>query len=187
MADNCSTLLSELDPSCEALKKKGGVKKRVWVGRKDDITFTTDVNGYVDTVTIASDSSPNNLLYKYIGRKVKHNGTYEGAVGENTNTINQTLNLVLYFYTPGERASIEQLFTSADELVIFVETNGGQVEVWGYDYGLEPSALTGGTGTAINDSTAVTVSLAGEQDTLPKVLKTGSTLQDDINYLDALA
>lgn len=187
----CAVDLQELDPSCNALKKKGGLKKRVWIGSYDAVNAvtppTTDVDGYVTSITLNTSpvGSPVNYLYKYIGKKLKHNGTFEGQVGENTNVINQNLNLVLYAYTPAEREAIEKLFNS-EEVVVFVETEAGQIEMWGYDTGLMASALTGGSGTALNDSTAITITLSGQQDTFPKVLKTGSTLQDDIDYLDAL-
>ena len=183
MAD-CSTLLTSLDPCCEAKKKKGGVKKKVWIGFFDVMTFTEDVDGYVDAVTLTS-ASPANVLYTFEGKKLKNNGTFEGQVGENTNTINQNLNLVLFYFTPDERGAINDLFT-AEDVVVFVETEGGQIEIWGYDTALNASALTGGTGAALNDSTAITVTLSGQQDGLPKVLKTGATLADDIAYLNAL-
>lgn len=183
MAD-CSTLLSNLDPSCEATKKKGGIKKKVWIGFFDVMTFTEDADDYVDSVTLAS-ASPANVLYTFEGKKLKNNGTFEGQIGENTNTINQNLNLVLFYFTPDERESINNLFT-AEDVVVFVQTEGDQIEIWGFDTALNASALTGGSGTALNDSTAITITLSGQQDGLPRVLKTGATLQDDIDYLNAL-
>ena len=125
MAD-CSTLLSNLDPSCEATKKKGGIKKKVWIGFFDVITFTEDSDGYIDAVALAS-ASPANVLYTFEGKKLKNNGTFEGQVGENTNTINQNLNLVLYYFTPEERQAINELFT-AEDVVVFVETEGGRLK-----------------------------------------------------------
>lgn len=166
---NCASDLQELDPSCEALKKKGGLKKRVWIGSFDLVqTILNPATGYIDSVSVGG-VSPQDRLFKYIGKKLKHNGALEGQVGENTNVINQNLNLVLYAYSPTERAAIEKLFNS-EEVVVFVETEAGQIELWGYETGLTASALTGATGTALNDATAITITLSGQQDTLPKVV-----------------
>ena len=182
----CANDLINLDPTCNALKKKGGLKKKVWVVPHDETvrTYTVDGDGYIDTVTLATTSPATKLNY-FVGRKLKHNGGLTGEVGENANTIKQDLNLVLHFYSPEEREAIENLFRS-EEVDVFVQTEGGQVELWGYDTGLTASALTGGTGTALNDSTAVTITLSGSQDDLPKACKFGATVADDVTYLDAL-
>lgn len=180
----CANDLVNLDPSCAALKKKGGLKKKVWLVSYDKVTFTVDVDGNIDTLTLAT-ASPANVLNTYTGKRLKHNAALTGEVGENANTIKQDLNLVLYYYSQAERDSVDTLFQS-EELVAFVQTEGGQIECWGYDTGLAPSALTGGSGTALNDTTAVTVTLSGSQDTLPKACKFGANLAADIAYLDAL-
>jgi len=180
----CANDLISLDPNCDALKKKGGIKKRVWAGLKDNLTLTVDADGNVDTVTVAA-LSPAAGLVTYTGKKLKHNGALTGEVGENTNTIKQDLNLVLYHYTQEQKTAIENLFNS-EEVVLFVETEAGQIECWGYDTGLTASALTGGTGTALNDSTAITVTLTGSQDGLPKVCAFDTDLQGNIDYLDGL-
>lgn len=187
---NCASDLQELDPSCAALKKKGGLKKRVWIGAFDTVRTLIDPStGYIDSVSMSP--SPEKL-YKYIGKKLKHNGAFEGQVGENTNVINQNLNLVLYAYTPTEREAIEKLFNS-EEVVAFVETEAGQIEMWGYETGLTASALTGGSGTALNDSTAITITLSGQQDTLPKVVliedpsSSTADLNTTVTALDVLA
>lgn len=180
----CANDLINLDPSCNALKKKGGLKKKVWLVGFDKATLTVDVGGAVDTITLAT-ASPANVLNTYIGKQLKHNGVLTGEIGENTTTIKQDLNLVLYYYSQPERESIDTLFQS-EEVLAFVQTEAGQIECWGYETGLTPSALTGGSGTALNDTTAVTITLSGSQDTLPKVCAFGATLADDIAYLDAL-
>jgi hypothetical protein len=180
----CADQLTNLDPPCDALKKKGGLKKKVWVIGFDNATLTVDGDGYVDTLTIAT-TSPATLLNYFIGKRLKNNAVLTGEIGENANTINQDLNLVLYYYTPANRVAIENLFTS-EEVIIFVETEAGQIEVYGYDTGLVASALTGGSGTALNDATALTITMSGAQDTLPKVAKFGADLAADIAYLNNL-
>lgn len=181
---SCANELTSLAASCAATKKKGGVKKKVWAAPFGAVTFTYDVDGNIDTVTIAT-TSPATVLTTYEGRRLKNNGAYTGEVGENANTISQALNLVLYAKEQNERDAINALFQS-DELIVFIETESGDIEAWGVDTGLLPSALTGGTGTALNDSTGITVTLTGSQDGIATKCKFGATLADDIAYLDAL-
>ena len=195
MADCTLTILDGLDPSCEAIKKQGGLNKRIWIGNFDEIVTTDDADGYIDSVVMSG--SPTPTLFQFEGRDFKHNYTIEGVIGENLNTLNPTLNLVLYYFTPQERAAIEGLF-NAEKLVAFVQGNGGDtkavIEIFGLLNGLKASALTGGSGTILNDTTALTVSLLGEETELPKVLKSGSLnpiqagyLQENIDYLDAIS
>jgi len=182
----CLELLQGIDPNCDALNKVGGINKRVWVGQLSQLVgYTTDVDGYVNTVTLAATSPTPQLLKKFIGKKFKHTATFEGEVGENVNVINQSIALSLYYSTPAEREAIEQLF-NADDVFIFVEGNYGGIEVYGIDLGLNGSALTGGLQTLLNDNTATIVTLSGQQLTLPKQFKTG-TLAQDITYLDNIS
>lgn len=194
--EECSlTILDGLDPSCQALQKQGGVNERIWIGNFDDIATTDDDDGYIDAVVLAGSPTPH--LFQFKGRAFKHNYGIEGTIGENFNTLNQTLNLVLYYFSPAERLAIERLY-NAKKLIAFVQGNGGDsksvIEIFGILNGLKASALSGSSGTVLQDTTALTVSLLAEESELPKVLKTGSFsptqagyLQENIDYLDALS
>ena len=72
----------------------------------------------------------------------------------------------------------------AQELVVFFENNNGKIEVYGLDKGLEGSALVGGTGTKLQDDTAVTITLTGDQNKLPYFFLYGGSLDTSIQYLD---
>ena len=181
----CASDIVSLVPECATLQSKGGVKKKVWAVSHDPsvVTYTLDGDGYVDTVTL--NGSPTPTLKVFSGKKLKNNGVITGEIGENSNSLKQDLNLVLFAQTPEERDAVEKLFYS-EEVDIFIQTESGHIELWGYDSGLTASALTGGTGTQLNDSTAYTVTMSGSQDDLPKVCKFGATVADDVAYLDAL-
>lgn len=181
---SCSNDLISLDPACNTLEKVGGVKKKVWVVPLDNIQGWTESAGVLTDLTLVTASPPNTLV-TYKGRKEKNNGAYTGEVGENTNTIKQDLNLVLYAETQDERNAVNALFKNTLELVVFVETQEGAIEVWGYDTGLLASALTGGTGTLLNDPTGITVTLSGSQDGMARIFDAGS-LAASIAILDAL-
>lgn len=198
--NSCQNLTSGIDPSCGALKKQGGLNKRIWLAQLSQLDGYT-VNA--DTLDIESISlcstSPITTLKKFIGRKLKNSKTHEVQVGENINTILQSLNLVLYHNTSLENKAIEDLINAEDVFAI-VETNAGQIEVYGIDTqgsassedpigGLNCSAGTGGTGILLNDSTATTITLSGEHRIIGRVfnISEGATLAQNIAYLDALS
>lgn len=191
MATNCVDLLQGIDPSCAALNKVGGINKRVWMGQLsqlDDPKYTLDADGYIATIEMATIGSAPETLIKLIGKKFKNSTANEGVVGENVNTINQSVTLALYYETPTEREVIETLW-NADDVFIAVEGNYGRIEIYGIDLGLNGSALSGGLGGALNDNTAIIVTFSDEQLTLPKQFKSGvsSTLAQDIAYLDGIS
>lgn len=184
MADCVLKILEGLNPSCQALKKQGGIKKRIYVANFDDVVITYDGDGYIDSITLAGSPAPQ--MYKFIGKDFKNSSNFEGTVGENLNTIRHNINLLLYYFTPAERASIESLY-NAEKLIAIVEGNGGEgkaaFEVFGVLNGLKSSALTGGSGVNLQDSTALTITLSGDETELPKVLKSGTYTPDEEGYI----
>lgn len=190
MATCTTKITAGLDPSCEALDKIGGVNKAMYFGNLDELTFTTNVAGYIDSVALTA--SPAAFLYKFVGKSKKHNATFELNVGENTNTWKQTVIAKLYFYFPSERVAIEAL-TTADDLVAFIQTESGLFEVFGYMKGIRVESATGANGIMIQDDTSLTVTISGEEVSLPKVLQLGlalpaadAYLTQNIDALDAL-
>lgn len=185
--DNCITELEDgLSPSCEAIKKVGGVKKRVWITQLDKFNYSTDVDGYVSEISMLG--SPANTMKQFVGKKEKNKADNELQIGENVNTMKQNVDLTLYYYTPAERTALVGL-AKAEDVVVFIETNAGQIEVYGIDNGLNASKGTGSTGHKLNDSQGFMLSLTGEETDLPKVLKpTGTTTMAEwISYLDGLS
>lgn len=197
---SCANLTTGLDPSCDALKKVGGLTKRIWATQLSVIdSYTVNASTLdIESITLCS-ASPTNTLKKFIGRKLKNNKAHEAEIGENINVINQQVNLVLYHNTSLEMKAIEDLM-NAEDVVVFAETNAGTIEVYGIDTrgsassddpigGLNCSALTGGTGTILNDSTATTVTLSGQHRVIARLfnISTSATLAQNIAYLDALS
>lgn len=197
----CTNLTRGLDPSCEALKKLGGVAKRVWVGQLSQLD-SYEVEGStldIKSLTMALESPGDYTLKKFIGRKLKNSATSPIEVGENINVFNQTVNLVLYYKTSLELSAIEGL-VNAEDLFVLLENMDGDIEVYGIDTegtgssddplgGLNASAGDGGTGTALNDSTAYTVTLSGQHRVIKRIfnISTSATLAQNIAYLDAIS
>lgn len=184
----CVDLLNGITASCSALNKVGGANKRVWIGQLSQLaSYTTDGDGYIDDVTMGQDaSSVDYTLKKFVGKKNKNSVTYEVTAGENVNTYNTSLTIEVFHYTPEDREAIEAL-VNADDVFAFVQTDAGQIEAVGIDLGLNASAGSGGTGVNLQDKTSMTLTLSGEQMTLPKLFLTGGTLAASIAYLDAIS
>lgn len=178
---SCTTKITiGLDPSCEALDKIGGVNKTLYVGNLSELTFTTNVGGYVDSVILTS--SPAAYLYKFVGKTKKHLTKNELQVGTNSNTWKQSVVAKLYYYFPDERAAIDAL-KDADDLVFFVQMESGLYEVIGWSKGARCESASDTSGALIQDDTSMTITISGEETELPKVLQLGAALPGDATYI----
>lgn len=201
MAESCKNLANGIDPSCEALKKLGGVAKRVWVGQISQLdAYGVDSNTLdINSLTMALTGSIPNTLKKFIGKKLKNSATHDLEVGENRNIFNQAVNLVLFYKTSRELYNIEKL-ANAEDVFVILENNDGDLEVYGIDTnenessndplgGLNASAGTGGTGILLNDTTAYTLTLSGQHRIMKRIFNrtTTSTLAQNIAYLDSIS
>jgi len=184
----CIDLINGIEASCDALNKVGGANKRVWIGQLSQVTgYTTDVDGFVDTITMDTDASGNDYTLKvFSGKKSKNSGTYELTAGENVNTFNTSFNLEVFHFTPEDRENLEALI-NADDVFVVTQTDAGQIEIFGIDEGLNASAGSGGTGVNLQDKTSFTLTLSGEQRKLPYLFLNGGSLATSITYLDGIS
>jgi len=184
----CNDLISGIDPACDALNKVGGVNKRVWIGLKANISYTIDSNGYVSAVTMGNVGSISAKLYKFIGKRDKNSFAFPMTAGDNINTFNHTAVMQLYYSTPSELETLNQL-ANADDMVVFMEGNDEKIYVLGLGKGLNATAGEGGSGTLLNDSTAYTMTLSGEETSTPKIFRTvaGASISTLTAYLDNLS
>jgi hypothetical protein len=186
----CSNSLTTLDPSCAALKKKGGFDKRIWVGSiadLDSVTYGTDQE--VTAFTFAAAKG-----FKTIsGKRLKNGAETTLEAGENVNMRTQNLNVVLYAQSAAERASVEVLWDS-DDVFAVAESNAGTIEVYGINkgsnsqfdnFGLKASAGTWNDGVALNDDTGIPTTLSGDFDNGPLIYNEGTALATNIAALDA--
>jgi len=188
MATNCNDLIRGMNPDCSAVNKVGGVDKTVYVGKKANMTFTTDSNGYYSAISMATIGSLPSYLLKFTGKRDKNSWTAPLTAGENVNTWNHTALMALYYSNPTELDTIEKL-CNADDLVVIMQGNDDKFMVLGAEKGINASAGEGGSGILLNDTTAYMVTLTGEQKVMPKMFSTTptSSLATNIAYLDAIA
>lgn len=168
---SCNTLTRGINPTCEALKKPGGVNKRVWVGLLDDLASVVFGAAGVNRVISFTFKSTKGFA-QFIGKREKHNGTMAIEVSENRVLRNHSGNLVLYYNTGEELGSIEDLL-DAEGVFIAFETKAGQIEIWGLnksdnfqDFGMKAASLEGGTGTVLTDNNNYVLGLSGLHENL---------------------
>jgi hypothetical protein len=188
----CNELTRGINPNCDATRKPGGLNKRAYIGLLSDLTAVTFGTGNVVT-GLTFDTGKG--FVKFIGKREKHNSVMALEVGENFNLRNHGLNLVAYYNTAEELEALDSLL-DVEGAFIVVETNSGELEVWGMNkgtnyanFGLKASAIDGGSGTAIVDSNIYTLSMNGNHENLQLYFASvpgTSTLAEDIAILDAL-
>lgn len=185
----CVDLLEGMISPCDGLNEVGGVTKTIYIGQLSQlgtVPYTTDADGYVDTIAFAA-GSPAYGLYKFSGKKAKNNGTWEITAGDNVNTFNTSANLVLYPFTPDQVTACDNLAKADDLFVIMPSESGNKIWVYGITQGLNASAGSGGTGVGLQDDTSYKITLSGEQLTSPMQFLNGGTIADSIAYLNGIS
>jgi hypothetical protein len=187
------SLLTGIQAGCTAIKKVGGLGKRIYLGTVDDLATVTFGSGNVVTaITFKTDKG----LVQYSGRVDKNSAGSDIEVGENVNTRNQTLSMSVYYH-PGAQGgldlqALDQLIDQ-EQVFAIVETRAGQLEVFGINivnfaaYGLKVTANPGSSGVLINDSTAFVPVLSGGFTNLQLIYNPAASLATNIAALDALS
>jgi len=193
MAECLSSLEKGVQASCTAIKKAGGLDKRIYLGAIGDLA--TCVIGSDNTLTSITFTATKGLV-KMVGRKEKNSAGSDIEVGENVTLRNQTLSLSVYYDSAGPQATIDlaaiEGIIDNEALFAIVETNAGSLEVFGinkvnYDgYGLRVTANPGTSGLILNDSTAFAMVLSGGFTNLQLIYAPATALATNIAALDAL-
>ena len=180
-----------LDPSCDAIKKKGGFDATFFIGSVADLaSVTISLTGEVEVIAFAATKG----LKKITGKRLKHGAGVALAAGEVVNMRTQSFNAVLYAKSAAERWAIEQLADAIDVFII-AESNAGTFEVFGlandldgkYDnYGLSPTAGEWKSGVAINDDTSVAMTFSGDLPNAALIFDESDTVVANLATLNAL-
>ena len=189
----CDALTTNLSPSCDAIKKPGGLDKRIWIGLVEDLDSVTFGTGnQITAFTFAASTG----FITATGKMEKNNSSIAINAGENYNLRTQSFNFVSYYLTAEDLDDIDQLIDQ-EQLFVCAETNAGTIEVYGINksdafdnFGLQCTAIEGGSGTAKLDASQFALTFSGDFENLQLVFEdtaAGSPgLAADIAYLDAL-
>lgn len=190
LAMACADLSKGVQASCTAIKKIGGLDKRIYIGLLDDLASATFAAAGINSVTAITFKADKGLV-SYIGRKDKNNAGVEIERGENVNLRNQSVNLLVYYETAEQLGTLDALIDT-EGLFAIVETNAGSLEVYGLakaanfnNFGLVASG-SGNSGTVMQDSTAFSLNLAGAHPNMQLLYNPIATLTANIEALDAL-
>lgn len=195
MAATCAKLNTSFAPTCDSIKRVGGMGSYMYVcNLKDIASYTVDATSK-DIETIVMEGST--TLYKIEGRKGKNSGSVELSKGDSVNTWMQKLNVVLYSHSSLLNTKIENL-AEAEDLVFFVPDNGGYITVWGLDVnsgsvsdpfgGLTAESGLMETGLEINGRKPMAMTFSGELRNTERYFNIDSTptYTSNIAYLEAL-
>lgn len=188
MAECLSTIDKGVQASCLAIKKAGGLDKRIYLGAIGDLASVTIGTGNAITgMTFAATKG----LVKMSGRKEKNSAGSDIEAGQNFTLRNQNVNLAVYYETAADLQAIDNIIDN-EALFAIVETNAGSLEVFGINkvnfdnYGLRVSGNPGTSGLLLNDSTAFAMVLSGGFTNLQLQYNPGTALATNIAALDAL-
>jgi hypothetical protein len=190
---SCDSLTTNLAPSCDAIKKPGGLDKRVWIGLVDDLEGVTFGTGnQITGFTFAMSKG----FITATGKMEKNNSSIALNAGENFNLRTQSFNFVSYYLTAEDLADIDQLIDQ-EQLFVCAETNAGTIEVYGINnsdafnnYGLQCTAIEGGSGTAKLDPSQLALTFSGDFENIQMRFEDTAAMEPglaaDIAYLDGL-
>lgn len=165
----CS-ISSNLTITCDALKRVGGLNKRVWLFNISDlatpIVATTD--GYVTNIPLTTYRT----LYKIEGNKFSHSFEVNEQKGEEGNVQwEHKLMLSIVHTDPTTDAILEDLTVA--EVGAVVQTNNNEFIILGAQNGLSSTESQLKSGKKSGDSSSSTITLTGnEQSVYKRFLKT---------------
>lgn len=151
--------------NCDALKKVGGVNKRIWVFNLSDLQddkYTINNDGYVTALNFDTYGG----LYKIVSDKFSHSGGYSAQVQSGGNTYFQhQVTIKAFPDTPIEDQMIEDL--SVADVGAIIETNNEEFLLYGAYIGLRLSAGEQNSGTEFGSDITDQITLQGGEKSKP--------------------
>ena len=168
----CS-ISSGLTISCDALKRVGGINKRIWLGNINDLAspIVALTDGYVTNIPL----STYRTLYKFEGTKYAHSFEINEQRGDEGNVQwEHKLLIRLANTTPTDDAVLEDLTVS--EVFAVIQTNNNEFFILGGQNGLTSTESKLKSGQKSGDSSSSEVTLTGNEQSVYKRL-----LRVDVN------
>jgi hypothetical protein len=160
---NCR-VTGAITPTCDDLRRVGGVNKRFFVFNTDDASFTEDGSGYLNSISF---SSVYGGLYEFEGKKKSHSGGYTVVAQSGGNKFFQhDVICKLISTTPDDDEVIEELLVA--DVGIILETNNNEFIVYGKDNGLEMTAGAQNSGQESASDITDQLTFTGEERRKPR-------------------
>lgn len=145
----------------------GGIVKAL-VMKLVDLTAYSEVDGELTSVTIAADKVHD---LEFNSKDGFSNFTDEKTV-DDTGIVTAVPTVSLEFpkMTLNKRNALENLTQSGQELVLFIETAGGQRHALGLDFGMMGSSVNGKSGAGRSEKNSYDVQFTGEETNLARLI-----------------
>lgn len=170
--------------ACADRLKVSGLGKRFWIGYKSDLTTQISLTQTADVSTL--NFSGYGYLFPFEGSKFAHDYTWEEKVAPGGNiSFDHILNIKL---SPSSTAEdvILQAMLQGDDIFAIVEDLNREFFILGAGNGLTSTAATGGSGGKENGGdTASSITLTGNEKTLPLRFALGAGYDATVAYLVA--
>lgn len=169
--------------SCTDRLKVSGLGKKFWILYKEDLDTQISLAQTADINTL--DFGAYGGLYAFDGSKFAHDYTWEEAVASGGNiSINQTLNVKLSPSSTAEDVILQSLL-QGDDIVAIVEDLNREFLILGAGNGLTSTAASGGSGgKETGGDTAASITLSGNEKTLPLRFALGGGYDATLAYLE---
>jgi hypothetical protein len=187
MAECDYNLLVGVQSSCLAVKRVGGLDKRIYISTVSSLASVTFGTG--NSITAFVFKSGRGFV-KYIGKPDKNSSGTDIEPGENVNIRNHTISPVVYYETKEDLEALDNLI-DAEGIFAVVETRAGGLEVFGINkvnfdaYGMKVTANPQNSGVVINDNTAFLPVISGGHTNLQLLYNPSVVLATNVIALDA--
>ena len=187
MADCDYELLKGIQASCEAIKRVGGLDKRIYISTVSALQSITFGTG--NSITAFVFKSGRGFV-KYIGKPERNASSSDVEPGPNVNIRNHTLSPVVYYETAADLEALDNLIDS-EGIFAVVETRAGGLEVFGINkvnwdsFGMKVTSNPQNSGVVLNDDTAFLPVISGGHTNLQLLYNPGTALATNITALDA--
>jgi len=168
----CS-ISSSISITCDALRRVGGVNKRIWLFNMTDLStpISALADGYVTNIPLTTYRS----LYKIEGAKFAHSfEVTEKRSDEGNVQWEHKVTIKVVNTTPTTDAVLEDLCTS--EVGAIIQSNNNEFLIFGAANGLTATESVIMSGQKAGDSSATTLTLTGNEQSIYKRL-----LRTDVN------
>lgn len=168
--------------NCDALKRVGGLNKRLWLFNISDLTtpIVALTDGYVTNIPL----STYRTLYKVEGPKYAHSFEVNEQYGEEGNVQwEHKLMIKLMNIDPTGDAFLEDVTVS--EVGAIVQTNNNEFLILGAQNGLTATESQMKSGVKSGDTSSSSITLTGNEQSIYKRLLVGGSINNTIAYLNA--
>ena len=150
-------ITSEIDLTCDDLRRLGGLNNRFWIYSPSDVTVDAlSIEGYVEGLTFAVGTNS----YSFESPDNSCSAGWEAVVADGGNKFfNHTVAIKLISTTPDDDAVIEEMLVA--KMAVIVETQNQEFVIYGINNGLKTTEGAQNSGAEDASDTTDSLTLTG--------------------------